>query len=535
MPDDAAAARKARRQARRLARGDASSFRHGARNEGRAAEVVRWLIAQFGIDKLRTEGVIDIGGGRGELCARLAHCHEIPCLLIDECHLSLDAVQHILKTRVAPKLPRVYREKIVAADRSARIDRLVRICHGTFPSGVELPAEGILIGLHADGATEAIVDVALHQHMSFAVVPCCVLRHLFMPTQPPNAHAELCDHLQAKAADIKRHVFDFPGRNVCLYRKTVRTLNGKNVAPVMQAQLQAQSLNHPLMVRTWWLPTRNPRLLSFVRDDSPNLDELKIDGWPRYLKDWHARRDIGDYGEPPGFENDWLGDWIEGDDFDFCYVGPAGSETDWHVDVLSTFSWSVNLCGVKQWQFADGSVATQHTSDVIFVPADLKHRVVNTTAALSINRNWFNQYNIHSVVDHLAEQREHIWRDVIQPTLPDFQRRAATEHEIRWTLETVLRANARLNFSDLLSLLQSHLHELPPSLCSRLLHVPLLDGSVFLHPDTGRFPTQDHPDSWGEHARATAQSAVDRLKAALQADSPPPSDGSLCDAHGLGE
>lgn len=37
----------------------------------------------------------------------------------------------------------------------------------------------VLVGLHADEPTEAIVDTALHLGKSFAVVPCCVFHHLW--------------------------------------------------------------------------------------------------------------------------------------------------------------------------------------------------------------------------------------------------------------------------------------------------------------------------------------------------------------------
>ena len=34
-------------------------------------------------------------------------------------------------------------------------------------------------------------------------------------------------------------------------------------------------------------------------------------------------------------------------DYRFCYLGPAGSSTPVHADVLRSFSWSVNVCGRK--------------------------------------------------------------------------------------------------------------------------------------------------------------------------------------------
>lgn len=37
------------------------------------------------------------------------------------------------------------------------------------------------------------------------------------------------------------------------------------------------------------------------------------------------------------------------DDYRFVYLGPKGSWTPLHHDVLASYSWSTNLCGVKRW------------------------------------------------------------------------------------------------------------------------------------------------------------------------------------------
>ena len=41
--------------------------------------------------------------------------------------------------------------------------------------------------------------------------------------------------------------------------------------------------------------------------------------------------------------------------------------------------------------------AVQGPGDVIFVPSGWHHVVYNTTACLSLNHNWFNQFNVHHV------------------------------------------------------------------------------------------------------------------------------------------
>lgn len=36
-------------------------------------------------------------------------------------------------------------------------------------------------------------------------------------------------------------------------------------------------------------------------------------------------------------------------DYRFCYLGPAGTWTPLHSDVLRSYSWSANVCGRKRW------------------------------------------------------------------------------------------------------------------------------------------------------------------------------------------
>uniref|UniRef100_A0A8C4R1H9 2-oxoglutarate and iron-dependent oxygenase JMJD4 n=1 Tax=Eptatretus burgeri TaxID=7764 RepID=A0A8C4R1H9_EPTBU len=76
-----------------------------------------------------------------------------------------------------------------------------------------------------------------------------------------------------------------------------------------------------------------------------------------YLKDWHLCRafpkaDI--YSTPIHFSSDWLNEFADSrqtDDYRFVYIGPKGSWTPFHADVLRSHSWSANMCGRKQWLF----------------------------------------------------------------------------------------------------------------------------------------------------------------------------------------
>jgi len=189
-----------------------------------------------------------------------------------------------------------------------------------------------------------------------------------------------------------------------------------------------------------------------------------------YCKDWTLAADQPDYTAyqvPQHFEEDWLNlhwernradadetkqDDIEGElpackgsggDHRFVYMGPKGSWTPLHADVLNSFSWSVNVCGRKRWLLfppeqtellkdADGRMSLkdarlaghrvageggcgdgdvdrirypriaestpyeviQGPDETIFVPSGWYHQVHNMEATISINHNWLNGSNI---------------------------------------------------------------------------------------------------------------------------------------------
>ena len=66
------------------------------------------------------------------------------------------------------------------------------------------------------------------------------------------------------------------------------------------------------------------------------------------------------YVVPSPLDDDWLNGWWDApatdaghaareDDYRFLYLGPAGSTTGMHHDVLCSYSWSANLAGIKEW------------------------------------------------------------------------------------------------------------------------------------------------------------------------------------------
>jgi len=162
-----------------------------------------------------------------------------------------------------------------------------------------------------------------------------------------------------------------------------------------------------------------------------------------YMKDWQFVAEHPKYvayTTPVFFKDDWLnGPTGMGNAYKFCYLGPKGTVTPLHVDVLNSYSWSTNICGKKVWNlipvdcthllydvfgrqlavhinadredYGDGDLGTclypglaearrssicviQQEGETLFVPSGWHHTVENVEPTLSINHNWINGTNI---------------------------------------------------------------------------------------------------------------------------------------------
>ncbi|XP_012274653.1 jmjC domain-containing protein 4 [Orussus abietinus] len=163
-----------------------------------------------------------------------------------------------------------------------------------------------------------------------------------------------------------------------------------------------------------------------------------------YLKDWHCVKNFPDvplYEVPSFFASDWLNEYYIAhptelnDDYMFIYMGPKGSWTPLHVDVLTSYSWSANIIGKKRWllfppgeenclrdshghlpydatspefnnriKYKDYDTESlkkleiiQDAGQIIFVPSGWHHQVWNLEDTISINHNWINGCNIWNV------------------------------------------------------------------------------------------------------------------------------------------
>ncbi|XP_014259233.1 jmjC domain-containing protein 4 [Cimex lectularius] len=179
--------------------------------------------------------------------------------------------------------------------------------------------------------------------------------------------------------------------------------------------------------------------VKYIEEDYP--DELPC----LYMKDWHFPHEFPldvVYRVPYIFASDWINEYLinckKDDDYRFVYFGPKGSWTPIHMDVFSSFSWSVNLCGKKKWVFFPPDqdmflrdkfgklpyniledfkdtmkyphssnlipiVFIQEVGDAIFVPSGWYHQVWNLDDTISINHNWVNACNIYGMWTSLNE------------------------------------------------------------------------------------------------------------------------------------
>jgi len=231
----------------------ASSKRHGARNQHKMKDFVKWLLATFprecfaGAAADGHSHILDVAGGKGELAARLTLCHNVQVVMVDPRPAD---VATVYTKQVVPKLPNKWQNRLylrlqdnpnfVQDKVQERFRQMVTyFTEQTVQSNPQLKQAiqdcTLLIGMHSDSATECIVDQALLHNKPFVVVPCCVFPNLFCqryllqkeddernnntnPTKfPVRSWEQFCDYLVQKDERLKIHTLPFEGRNVAIY------------------------------------------------------------------------------------------------------------------------------------------------------------------------------------------------------------------------------------------------------------------------------------------------------------------------------
>ncbi|KAK6057705.1 JmjC domain protein [Cooperia oncophora] len=213
---------------------------------------------------------------------------------------------------------------------------------------------------------------------------------------------------------------------------------------------------------------------------------LAGDSSPRYVKDWHFQKRCGVkmYHVPAMLSSDWVNreEWTDDEenpfrgDYRFVYFGVKDSWTKFHSDVMSSHSWSANICGRKLWYFvppskenlfmqnkkivedirpyqdlweeADVITLVQNPGEIVFVPTNWYHQVHNLEDALSINHNSLNASNIFLVYKFLRRHLKLVKAEIGHLSNL-FSKQEMVEQE-----QFVLGADARLNMPRLRRLLQ---------------------------------------------------------------------------------
>ena len=279
-------------------RGNRKSARHGARNQHRHKIFAKWILDTFGhileessivkevdattdVSTQQQMHILDVAGGKGELSSRLSLCHSQKVVMIDPRPADIESVY---LNSVVPKLPKKWQESIkdklklnpsfVQDLVDDRFTQLVMPFASPYQSIISIDDSKVngytdskldeavknatlIIGLHSDGATEAIVDAALLYKKPFVVVPCCVFPNLFreryistelndatddtiMYTRkrqtvkdasinqeenqaftekrvPVRTHDQFCKYLLAKDPRFVKEILPFDGRNVAIW------------------------------------------------------------------------------------------------------------------------------------------------------------------------------------------------------------------------------------------------------------------------------------------------------------------------------
>ena len=260
-------------------RANRKSARHGARNQDRHKHFAQWILDTFphilvdcmdikvdvdqshsrnGVDDATSKKpaqrmhILDVAGGKGELAARLSLCYSLRVIMVDP---RVADIESVYMNSVVPKLPKKWQQSIEERLKQSpsfirdEIERKfsqwvmpfsspsymgahkVQICFGGGTLDSLVKNASLIIGLHADGATEAIVDAALIHRKPFVVVPCCVFPNLFRERfistidevsseekrVPVRSHDQFCKYLLAKDPRFVMEVLPFDGRNVAIW------------------------------------------------------------------------------------------------------------------------------------------------------------------------------------------------------------------------------------------------------------------------------------------------------------------------------
>lgn len=160
-------------------------------------------------------------------------CHKIKVMMIEP---RISNVEDCYKSNVLSKLPIKWQRRMEShlvenpefiSDTMESLVSQIYMCFtdDTVASSIflqdALSNASLLIGLHADNATEAIIDAALQYKLPFVVVPCCVFGNFFHRQLKDGTHVmhyeEFIQYLLHKDSRFRKETLPFPGRNIAIW------------------------------------------------------------------------------------------------------------------------------------------------------------------------------------------------------------------------------------------------------------------------------------------------------------------------------
>ncbi|KAK7254541.1 hypothetical protein SO694_000114112 [Aureococcus anophagefferens] len=185
-------------------------------NASRHRIVAEFLLKHVGRDALAAAPVLDVAGGRGGLAFELQVIHGVETVLVEP---------RVYENRLTRRQHKILKKR---GEGAARVPRHVAAAvGGDFDDGALVAGCSALVGLHADQATEWIVDEALRLDKPFLVVPCCVFPSLFaarihpVTAAPVVSHQDFVEYLLAKryasGGAVRHAILPFAGRNQCVW------------------------------------------------------------------------------------------------------------------------------------------------------------------------------------------------------------------------------------------------------------------------------------------------------------------------------
>jgi len=235
--------------------------KQGADDNTRFSKFVEFLLSEFGgYEKLSQKPVLDIAGGAGGLAFELCMRHEIEAVVVDTREVKFNGRQNrhlrfrqtCLK-QLANDPHRTAHKSLLKRNLQSRFRTHDFVQLNTLlDSSVVLPGNdhdimisntansprsndeeklrsillnrecSVMVGLHPDQATDAIVDIGLALQIPWAVVPCCVFPNLFTRRKLADGRTvrnydDLCDYIRQKDPNIHESILPCRGRNVVLY------------------------------------------------------------------------------------------------------------------------------------------------------------------------------------------------------------------------------------------------------------------------------------------------------------------------------